>query len=198
MPILILLAFLCIPIAEIAVFIKAGEVIGLGWTLAVVVLTAVIGTALLRRQGLRVLAQTQQKLDRGELPVGELFDGICLLVAGALLLTPGFITDFVGLALFIPPVRLLLGTFIMSRFLKSGSSRVWVNGEEVSTGGPGGAGRGGSGKGSIIDADYTDVTDQEKADDASSGQLEDRQRDDSNSPSNPDKGSRSSPWQRRN
>lgn len=194
MPILILLAFLCIPIAEIAVFIKAGQIIGLGWTLAVVVLTAVIGTALLRRQGLRVLAQTQQKLDRGELPVGELFDGICLLVAGALLLTPGFITDFVGLALFIPPVRLLLGTFIMSRFLKSGSSRVWVNGEEVSTGG---AGRGGSGKGTIIDADYTDVTDQEKADGASSGQLEDRRRDGSDTSGKPDKGSGSSPWQRR-
>jgi UPF0716 protein FxsA len=157
MPILILLAFLCIPIAEIAVFIKAGQIIGLGWTLAVVVLTAIIGTALLRRQGLKVLSQTQQKLDRGELPVGELFDGICLLVAGALLLTPGFITDFVGFALFIPPVRLLLGTFILSRFVKSGNSRIWINGEEV---GPGAGRR--SGGGPIIDGDYTDVTGREK------------------------------------
>lgn len=154
MPILILLAFLCIPIAEIAVFIKAGQIIGLGWTLAVVVLTAVAGTALLRRQGLRVLAQTQAKLNRGELPVGEMFDGVCLLVAGALLLTPGFITDAVGLALFIPPVRLLLGTFILSRLVKGGNARVWVNGEEMTAGGPGGR----TGRGPIIDGEYTDVT----------------------------------------
>lgn len=151
MPILILLVFLCIPIAEIAVFIKAGQIIGLGWTLAVVVLTAVIGTALLRRQGLRVLLQTQQKLERGELPVGELFDGVCLLIAGALLLTPGFITDFIGLLLFVPPLRLLLGTFVLKRFLKSGHSRVWINSEEVRPGG----GRPG---GPIIDGEYTDVT----------------------------------------
>jgi len=182
MPILILLAFLCIPIAEIAVFIKAGQVIGLGWTLAVVVLTAVIGTALLRRQGLKVLAQTQQKLDRGELPVGEMFDGICLLVAGALLLTPGFITDFVGLALFIPPVRLLLGTFILSRFLKNRNTQVWVNGEQVTPG------RGG---GPIIDADYTDVTEREGDEPDPAGSIEDQ------SEKNPKNRPGGSPWQRR-
>lgn len=150
MPILILLLFLCLPIAEIAVFIKAGEIIGIGWTIAIIVLTALIGTALLRRQGLKVLSQTQQKLDRGELPVGELFDGFCLLVAGALLLTPGFITDIIGLALFVPPLRMLLGTVILSRFVKHPGTRVWVNGEEVGPGrGPGG---------NVIDGDYTDVT----------------------------------------
>ena len=148
MPILILLIFLGLPIAEIAVFIKAGQIIGLGWTLAIVVLTALMGTALLRRQGLKVLSQTQQKLDRGELPVGELFDGFCLLVAGALLLTPGFITDIIGFALFIPPVRMLIGTFVLSRFVKHPGTRVWVNGEEV---GPGGGG-------TVIDGEYTDVT----------------------------------------
>jgi UPF0716 protein FxsA len=170
MPILILLAFLFIPIAEIAVFIKAGQIIGLGWTLAVVVLTAVAGTALLRRQGLKVLAQTQEKLNRGELPVGEMFDGICLLVAGALLLTPGFITDAVGLALFIPPVRLLLGTFFLTRMMKGGSARVWVNGEEVSAGGPGGGPRGGRG-GPIIDGEYTDVTGGNDRDDGPPRQI---------------------------
>lgn len=187
MPILILLAFLCIPIAEIAVFIKAGQIIGLGWTLAVVVLTAMIGTALLRRQGLKVLTQTQQKLDRGELPVGELFDGICLLIAGALLLTPGFITDCVGFALFIPPVRRLLGTFVLSRFLKSGSSRVWVNGEEVGPGNMagGGAGRRG-GRGPIIDGEYTDVTECDGDEPGTAGRLGHR----------PDGASGDSPWRR--
>ena len=166
MPILILLTLLCIPIAEIAVFIKAGQIIGLGWTLAVVVLTAVAGTALLRRQGLKVLAQTQEKLNRGELPVGEMFDGICLLVAGALLLTPGFITDAVGLALFIPPVRRVLGTFFLIRLMRGRNTRVWVNGEEVAAGGPPHGGRhngrhGGRHGGPIIDGEFTDVTDRD-------------------------------------
>lgn len=150
MPILILLVFLCIPIAEIAVFIKAGQIIGLGWTLALVVLTAMLGTALLRRQGLRTLTLTQQKLDRGELPVGELFDGLCILAAGVLLLIPGFITDIIGLTLFIPPVRKILGTAMLRAILRSRNTRFWVNGEEVApSGGP------------VIDGDYTDVTDRD-------------------------------------
>jgi len=171
MPILILLAFLCIPIAEIAVFIKAGQAIGVGWTLAIVVLTAVAGTALLRRQGLRVLSQTQQKLDRGELPVGEMFDGVCLLVAGVLLLTPGFITDSIGLLLFIPPVRRLLGTFVLMRLMKGRHTRVWVNGEEVSPGAPRGRPGGGPGGGPIIDGDYTDVTERDADEDTSPKRL---------------------------
>lgn len=160
MPILILLAFILVPIAEIAVFIKAGEMIGLGWTLAVIILTAMIGTALLRQQGLKVLSQTQEKLNRGEMPVGELFTGLCLLVAGALLLTPGFITDAIGFALFLPPLRTVLGYFVLRRLSRGAGgqgARVWVNGEEV---GPGAGPATGSGPrgGPIIDGDYTDVT----------------------------------------
>jgi UPF0716 protein FxsA len=153
MAILILLSILCIPIAEIAVLIKAGQLIGVGWTLALIVLTGILGAALMRRQGLKVLAETQRKLDRGELPVGEMFDGLCVLMAGMLLLIPGFLTDVVGLLLFIPPVRLLLGTLLLRAILRSRNSRIWVNGMEV---GPGGR-RGRSG-GPVIDGEYTDVT----------------------------------------
>lgn len=160
MPILILLAFILVPIAEIAVFIKAGQIIGLGWTLGVILLTAVIGTALLRRQGLRVLGQTQARLDRGELPVGELFNGLCLLVAGALLLTPGFITDAVGFALFIPPLREWLGYLVLRRLVRGGSTRVWVNGAEVGDGPTGGRPGGGRG-GPIIDGEFTEVPDED-------------------------------------
>ncbi len=160
MPILILLAFLCIPIAEIAVFIKAGQVIGLGWTLALVVLTAVLGTTLLRRQGMRTLTLTQEKLNRGELPVGELLDGLCLLAAGALLLTPGFITDIMGLTLFIPPVRKFLGTAMLRAILRSRNTHVWVNGEEVAPGG-----------GTVIDGDYTDVTGRKEDGRSGSGRI---------------------------
>lgn len=179
MPVVILLAFVLVPIAEIAVFIKAGEIIGLGWTLGVIVLTAMIGTALLRQQGLQVLAQVQQRLDRGEMPVGEMFDGLCLLVAGALLLTPGFLTDSVGFALFIPPLRAALGYFILKKVMHSRNARVWVNGQEMG-GGPGGPGArgGGGGDGPIIDGTYTDVT----------GQDENRGK--------PGPGGQDSPWRR--
>ncbi len=184
MPILILLAFILVPIAEIAVFIKAGEMIGLGWTLAVIILTAMIGTALLRQQGLKVLSQTQEKLNRGEMPVGELFTGLCLLVAGALLLTPGFITDTIGFALFVPPVRMVLGYFVLRRLSRGQGARVWVNGEEVGPGpgrGPGASGGPrGPGGGPIIDGDYTDVTEPP----------------DKDRPGNGSRGSGSSPWRR--
>lgn len=153
MPGLILLAFILVPIAEIAVFIEAGKIIGLGWTLAIVVATAMAGTWLLRQQGLQVLAQTQARLNRGELPVGELFTGVCLLVAGALLLTPGFLTDSVGLLLFVPPVRSAIGHFVLKRLVHSPKTRVWVDGEEMDIGGPGK----GQGHGPVIDGEFTHV-----------------------------------------
>ena len=156
---IILLAFILVPIAEIAVFIEAGKWIGLWPTLGVIVLTALIGAAMLRQQGLRVLAQTQERLARGEMPVGELFSGLCLLVAGALLLTPGFLTDAVGFALLIPPLRDALGTFVLRRLVRNPQNRAWVNGAEIDLGG----GTGGDVRrppdNTVIEGDYTDVTD---------------------------------------
>lgn len=105
---LILLAMIAMPIIEIAVFIEAGEAIGLWPTLGIVILTAFVGTALLRHQGLATLARVRTSMDAGRLPVAELFDGLCLLIAGVLLLTPGFVTDGLGLGLFAPPIRTLL------------------------------------------------------------------------------------------
>ena len=99
MAIVLLLAFVITPIVEIAVFIQIGGEIGLWPTLAIVVITAMAGTALLRAQGLATFAGAQESLARGEFPVRQVFDGACLLVAGALLLTPGFVTDGIGLAL---------------------------------------------------------------------------------------------------
>ena len=115
MAIVLLLAFIITPIVEIAVFIEIGGQIGLWPTLAIVVITAMVGTALLRAQGLATFAAAQQSLARGEFPVRQVFDGACLLVAGALLLTPGFVTDGVGLALFLPPVRNFLGRWVLAR-----------------------------------------------------------------------------------
>lgn len=105
---LLLIAFIGVPLLEIAIFIRVGGVIGLGWTLALVILTAIAGTVLLRQQGFQVLRRAQAQLDAGKAPVAEVFEGVCLLFAGALLLTPGFFTDVVGGLLLLPPVRTLL------------------------------------------------------------------------------------------
>jgi UPF0716 protein FxsA len=106
---LILLAgFIFIPLAEIAVFIKVGGWLGLGLTLALIILTAVAGAWMLRHQGLAVLTRAQRQMQQGALPVAEVFEGCCLLIAGALLLTPGFLTDAVGALLLLAAVRAAL------------------------------------------------------------------------------------------
>jgi UPF0716 protein FxsA len=105
---ILLAAFIVVPLAEIAVLIEVGGWLGLGPTLALIVLSAVVGTWLLRRQGLAVLRRAQQQMRQGAMPIAEVFEGFCLVIAGALLLTPGFLTDAVGALLLLPPVRTLL------------------------------------------------------------------------------------------
>jgi UPF0716 protein FxsA len=128
----LLLALILVPLSEIAVFIEVGEALGLAPTLVIVVLTAVAGAALLRRQGLDTLRRAEASLARGEAPVAEVFDGLCLLLAGALLLTPGFVTDAVGGLLFLPALRAWLRLWALKRLLSSG--RVWVDGTPVAPG----------------------------------------------------------------
>jgi UPF0716 protein FxsA len=105
---ILLAAILVVPLAEIALLIEVGSWIGVAPTLALIVLSAILGIAMLRAQGLGVLARAQRLLQHGVLPVAEVFEAFCLVVAGALLLTPGFITDVLGAALLLPPVRDLL------------------------------------------------------------------------------------------
>lgn len=96
------------PILEMVVLIKVGGVIGALPTIGLVLLTATIGVALLRQQGLSTLARAQNKMREGQLPANEMVEGIFLAVGGALLLTPGFITDAIGFACLIPGIRQLL------------------------------------------------------------------------------------------
>lgn len=117
MALIVLFLFIAVPLIEIGVFIEVGGRLGLWPTLAIIIATAVAGTALLRWQGLSTLARAQKALQRGELPVAEVFDGACLLLAGALLLTPGFVTDGLGGLLFLPPFRLLLRQLIAQRIV---------------------------------------------------------------------------------
>lgn len=161
MPILLIL-FIGVPIAEIALFIEIGELIGLWPTLATIVITALIGTALVRHQGLAVLAEARHEMDQSRAPVKAVLTGICLLLAGALLLTPGFLTDAIGFALLIPPIRLLIAGFLLKRVLASGKVHVHGHGGGFGPDGPG-AGphgpRGGSRGGPIIDGEFSEVAD---------------------------------------
>ncbi len=165
MGILLLAALIGVPLIEIGLFIEIGGFIGLWPTLALVVLTAAVGSWQLRAQGLATLARGRQQLDRGQLPTRELFDGFCLVIAGALLLTPGFMTDAVGLALFVPRFRDLLRRFLASRMGAATETRVWVDGEEVrsnqgrSNQGHPGRGRPRGPGGGVIEGEYRDVSD---------------------------------------
>lgn len=99
------IAFLAIPMIEIALFIQVGGVLGLGWTLLIVVLTAVLGAMMVRSQGAMVMGQVRKSFETVQDPSEPLAHGAMILFSGALLLTPGFFTDAVGFALLIPAVR---------------------------------------------------------------------------------------------
>ena len=148
MAVILLAAFIAVPLIEIGVFIEVGGLIGLWSTLGLVILTAMVGTWQLRAQGLATLSRARSQMDRGIVPAHELFDGLCLLVAGALLLTPGFVTDGLGLLLFLPPFRAFLRGWAARHMQAHGQARVWVDGQEV---------RRGPGSG-VIDGDYEDLT----------------------------------------
>jgi len=111
----ILLLFILMPIIEIAVLIQVGSAIGLWLTLAIVILTAVLGTAMLRQQGLSTMNRVRQRLGAGEMPAQQIVEGLLLLVGGVLLLTPGFVTDAFGFACLFPLTRQWLARQLASR-----------------------------------------------------------------------------------
>ncbi len=112
---LLLVLFVGLPLLEIALLIEVGSRIGSLTTIALCVLTAAAGGMLVRSQGRAVWRALLRQLDLGRLPVLEAFHGICLLVAGALLMTPGFITDTFGFLLLVPAVRHALYDFLRRR-----------------------------------------------------------------------------------
>ena len=109
---ILFLVFILVPLVEIGVFIEVGGRIGLWPTIGVVVLTAAVGTWLIRLQGMATLARAQAAVERNEVPVAELLEGLCLLLGGALLLTPGFVTDAMGFVFLIPPLRRAIGAWL--------------------------------------------------------------------------------------
>ncbi len=167
MPFLFLLLFIAVPLAEIALLIKVGQYIGWLPTIFIVILTAVVGTALLRQQGFGVMARVAEALADGKMPVEPVIEGLCLIVAGAFLLTPGLITDATGFLLLIPVVRIALAKSVLQWMLRSGNVNVYSertqyrgSAEEADFDEPFEDARR-SGGGQIIDGEYSRVDDDE-------------------------------------
>lgn len=104
----ILLLMIIIPAAEIGVLLLSGNTIGVWPTLAVILLTGVLGAYLAKRQGLETIRKVQEQLRFGQMPGNAILDGACILIGGILLLAPGFITDALGFILLLPPARKVL------------------------------------------------------------------------------------------
>jgi len=103
MPFLII--FVVIPLVELGIFAAVSEHIGLWTALLFALFTAVLGGNIVRMQGMQTIASMRTNMDRGQMPTKEIFDGFCLVAAGALLITPGFLTDAIGFCLLVPPLR---------------------------------------------------------------------------------------------
>ena len=112
---ILLIAFIIVPIVEITLLIKVGSAIGVGTTILVVIFTAVLGAYLVKQQGFATLHAVQKEINEGRVPALQMAEGIALLLAGAVLLTPGFMTDAFGFALLTPVIRKSLINWFISR-----------------------------------------------------------------------------------
>jgi len=166
-----LLAFIVIPIAELLLLFEVADMIGGLATLGLVICTAFIGLSVLRRQGFNTLNRANQRMQAGQLPGQEIVEGMMLAVAGALLLTPGLITDAIGFCLLTPLIRRRLA----ARVLRNGTGFFVGGFQSRSSSGGGfytGPGSRPSGQGDIIDGEVVD-----KDDPAGSDRLSSRNKD---------------------
>jgi UPF0716 protein FxsA len=122
MPLLLVALFIAVPIAELAVIIQVGQAIGVWWTIAVLVADSILGSLLMRSQGRAVWRRFNAALQSGRAPAREVADGVLVIFGGALLLTPGFLTDVFGLLLLLPPTRAV----IRRVFLREAMRRITV------------------------------------------------------------------------
>lgn len=166
-----LFLFIIMPIVEMVILIKVGGLIGALNTVGLVLLTAVIGAALLRHQGLSTLLKANQRLNSGELPAQEVAEGLILAVGGALLLTPGFVTDGIGFLCLLPGSRHWLAGQALKRMVVAGQSgsftfRAGSFGPGQGPFGPGadpfGSRPGSSDRDDIIEGEYRDETDRDR------------------------------------
>lgn len=142
----LLFAFIGVPLIEIALFIKVGGAIGLGYTLLIVVLTAILGTWLVRSQGIAALSDLQSSFSELRDPTEPLAHGAMILFSGALLLTPGFFTDALGFVLLVPGVRRAVFKWLRAR-IKVAHFQMGPDPRQPRDGGPD----------DVIDGEFTEV-----------------------------------------
>jgi len=118
--------FILIPISELMVFVSVSDKIGLGTALLMSLFTAILGGAIVKYQGIMTLGSANDSMRRGVLPSKELFDGLCIVAAGATLITPGFLTDAIGFALLIPAFR----NIVRNKLVESGKFKTASFGAE--------------------------------------------------------------------
>ncbi len=118
MPALLVLIFIVVPIIELAVIIQVGQAVGVLSTIGLLILVSVVGAWLVKREGLAVWRRFRRQVDSGVVPARELADGVMILFAGALLMTPGFMTDLLGLSLLLPPVRAAIRSATLARLTR--------------------------------------------------------------------------------
>ena len=111
----LVLLFIVVPIAELAVIIQVGQAIGVWWTIALLIADSILGSALMRSQGRAAWRRFGEATQAGRVPAREVLDGALVIFGGALLLTPGFITDILGLILLIPPTRAIVRGILARR-----------------------------------------------------------------------------------
>jgi len=111
----LVLLFIVVPIAELVVVIQVGQAIGVWWTVAILVADAILGSVLMRVQGRTAWRRFNDAIAAGKVPAREVLDGALVIFGGLLLLTPGFITDFLGILLLIPPTRALVRAVLARR-----------------------------------------------------------------------------------
>lgn len=165
---ILFLLFVALPIAEIAVLIQAGEAIGLWPTIGLVILTAAAGAALARAEGRAAMQRLANAVEAGEAPVGPILDAAGVFVGGILLLTPGFITDGLGLSLLFGPTRRLWGALFV--WLKRRSGVAYAAGaysQRPYGQDPGGDGRRPGGP-TVIEGEYVE-TESRRPDDPEDG-----------------------------
>lgn len=115
MPLLLFVAFIVVPIVELFVIIQVGQVIGAWWTIAILIAVSVAGAWLVKREGRAAWARFRAAVGSARVPTNEVIDGALVLVGGTLLLTPGFLSDVLGLLMVFPPTRALANRFIRTR-----------------------------------------------------------------------------------
>ncbi|MCB0265980.1 MAG: membrane protein FxsA [Calditrichaeota bacterium] len=126
----LLFIFVTIPLVEMLILIKLGEAIGFWPTMAMVVVTGIIGASLAKAQGFLALNRIRSELNTGKLPADELVDGLLILIGGIVLLTPGLLTDLAGFSLMVPAIRTVIRKWLQRRFkgMLSNRNNIFVSG----------------------------------------------------------------------